>query len=266
MTTLAVIGAGQLGSRHLQALGLITCPVNIEVVDPSTASLTRAHELFYQVPRNENILSIRFLNRLEDLSQEIAVAVVATNSDIRRKVVENLLHTKQVRALLLEKILFQKYEDYTAVYELLQAKKVKAWVNCPRRMWPFHAELKHLMDGSRWVEYTVSGSNWGLGCNAIHFIDHLASITGSLNFTFNTNLLDREIKKSSRQGYIEFTGTLYGWTERHDKIYLTSYPEGNAPVLVEINSDILRCVLRENEGIAMISQKETGWQWKELNF
>ena len=41
MINVALIGAGQLGSRHLQALALSEIPMNIEVVDPFVESFRR---------------------------------------------------------------------------------------------------------------------------------------------------------------------------------------------------------------------------------
>ena len=46
MKTVLVIGAGQLGSRHLQALKLVQNDLSISVVDPFQASLDVAKERF----------------------------------------------------------------------------------------------------------------------------------------------------------------------------------------------------------------------------
>ena len=39
MKTIAIIGAGQLGSRHLQALVAVDFPLTVQVVDPSNEAL-----------------------------------------------------------------------------------------------------------------------------------------------------------------------------------------------------------------------------------
>jgi predicted dehydrogenase len=52
MKSIVIIGAGQLGSRHLQALRLIDEPIRIQVVDPSHESLKVAEERFNQVKKD----------------------------------------------------------------------------------------------------------------------------------------------------------------------------------------------------------------------
>ena len=57
--SIAVIGAGEVGSRHLQALALLKRPVKIFVVDPSNESLRIAKERFQQVCSIELLWFIR---------------------------------------------------------------------------------------------------------------------------------------------------------------------------------------------------------------
>ena len=46
MNNICIIGAGQLGSRHLQALKMVLQPLLITVVDPSSESLKMAEERY----------------------------------------------------------------------------------------------------------------------------------------------------------------------------------------------------------------------------
>jgi hypothetical protein len=170
-----------------------------------------------------------------------------------------------VRYLILEKVLFQKIIDYKAVSDLLSQKGVAAWVNCPRRVWPFYRELRDKFCGVENVDYTVSGSNLGIGCNAIHYIDHMAFLTGQDKFTFYGDQLDVDIIPSKRPGFIEFTGTLSGRSTDKSQITLVSYKGGNAPLLIQINSDNVRCIIMEDRGIAWVSQK-SDWEWQEIKF
>lgn len=266
MVKLAVIGAGQLGSRHLQALALIDRPASIEVVDPVPASLENAKNLIGQVDAIGNIIGVRYLNDISELDHELDLAVIATNADVRRVVVEEFLTKKKVRYLILEKVLFQKREDFSLANSLLELKGVRAWVNCPRRMWPFYRELKDKMKGAQRVEYKVSGSLIGIGCNGIHFLDHLAHLTGQSDFSLLTDRLDDQIMPSKRPQFKEFTGTLYGLLSGSTPISITSYPSGSAPILVQITSDTLCCIADESKGRAWISEKAGGWTWQDCSF
>ncbi|WP_262055335.1 Gfo/Idh/MocA family oxidoreductase, partial [Legionella pneumophila] len=46
MKKIVIIGAGQLGSRHLQSLNLLNQEIEIDVIDPSLESLETAKNRF----------------------------------------------------------------------------------------------------------------------------------------------------------------------------------------------------------------------------
>jgi len=210
MIKIAIIGSGQIGSRHLQALSLIDRPVSIQVVDPDQNSIKMAQERFSQVQSTGNVNHIEYLKNTDELSECLDVVIVATSSNVRRSVLEKLLHYKKVQYLILEKVLFQKIEDLYFVQNLLVKKGTKSWVNCSRRMVPFYQKLKEKFNNTHILNYTVSGSKIGIGCNAIHYLDMFAYLSKQNNLKLFSNQLDKNIITSKRKGFIEFTGTLYG--------------------------------------------------------
>jgi len=83
----ALIVAGQIWSRHLQALAKITIPISIEVVGRSTQSLTKAKEHYHQISGNGFVNSVNFYQSLSELSDVIDIGIIVTNADNRRKVI-----------------------------------------------------------------------------------------------------------------------------------------------------------------------------------
>ena len=55
---------------------------------------------------------------------------------------------------------------------------------------------------------SVSGKNWGIGCNSIHFIDLFSFITGEKIVKIDSSSLKNEIVEAKRNGFIEFLGTM----------------------------------------------------------
>lgn len=55
---------------------------------------------------------------------------------------------------------------------------------------------------------TYNHSNWGLGCNSIHFLDLFAYLSKNKQISIVSKELNRKIYKSSRKGYCEFKGRL----------------------------------------------------------
>jgi hypothetical protein len=233
MLQIALIGAGQLGSRHLQGLALLDRPARVTVVDPTDTSLATARERFAQVKQGK--VEAVFTQSIGDLPRELDGAVVATGADVRRKAIEALLGQSKVKVALLEKVLFQKIEDYAAVGALLEKRGTRAWVNCAQRLWPFFRDLRPRTLGKSNVDIVVNGANWGLGCNAIHNLDLLHFMTGSDECRIESRL-DPGTIPSKRPGFIEFTGTLVAHGVRGNRVLQVSEREGDAPFEIEVRT------------------------------
>lgn len=263
MKTIVLIGAGQLGSRHLQALAKFDSPVNLQVVDPLATSLEMAKLRFEQMPLNLNIKSINYFHSIKEVSKIIDLAIVATSANIRTAVVIDLLEACEVKNLILEKILFQKPEDYAKIEELLKDKNVKTWVNHPFRAYPFYKNLKELLSGSKQISYQLQGGDWGLGCNSLHYIDLVAFLTGQNEYSLNSERLNLISKPSKRKGFIEFTGSLSGSFGPHS--FDIFCHDENSPLSAMICSDNLNVLIDESNGWVRVAKKEEGWVWKEEN-
>ncbi|MDP2761386.1 MAG: Gfo/Idh/MocA family oxidoreductase [Sideroxyarcus sp.] len=261
MKNIVVIGAGQLGSRHLQALSKVNFQTTIEVVDPFAASLEVAKARFDEMPANSNVADIRYVSSISQLSTHVDLAIIATNADVRAEVICQLVTQCEVKSLVLEKVLFQKTEEYEEIQSLLEQKEIKAWVNHPRRMFPYYAKLAKLLEGSKQVSYQVQGGDWGLACNGLHFIDHLAFLTGCEDLEINTGGLNPSVITSKRKGYFEVSGALSGKIGGHP--FELFCHENASPVVITICADNLNAIIDEGNGWVRISTKENEWQWVE---
>lgn len=259
---IALIGAGQLGSRHLQGLKKISIPVNIEVVDPNTGSLVIAKERYEQVENNESIKSIRFLNSIDELNENIDLCIIATNSNIRALVTLELVAKKKIKTIIFEKILFQKVADYKSVQEIVHKNKIKAWVNCPRRVFPDYIEIKKDITTNEKLTFLLTGGNWGLACNGIHFVDLLAFLNDNNNFTFDSAGLDNNFQMSKRAGFIEFTGTLQGKQNNGSDIIINARNGSNAPHVITITGENSIFIIDETNGEIRMALSKNDWKWE----
>ncbi len=261
MKNICLIGAGNIGSRHLQGLKKTTTALSIEVIDPSEQSLTTAQERYRQISSSTNH-NILFNKDLKTVSKNIDLAIIATSSNVRRKVTEELLRNSEVKYLILEKILFQKKEDYTAIEKLLKRKGIKTWVNFSMRTMPFYHDLKDKFNGK--IQMNVSGSQYGLITNAIHFLDYIAFLTDCYDFTVSLDGLDKKLIKSKRNGFSELNGTINVYFKDGSTGSFTCYPEGNAPFIIEIFSSDCRYISKESERKVFTSSSHNKWIWKEI--
>lgn len=259
MKKIALIGAGQLGSRHLQGLAKSELEISIEVIEPFEVSRDTTKQRFEEVPTNENIKSLDFLESITQLSDELDLVIVATNADVRFDVVNELLKNKKVKNLILEKVLFQKIEEYQKIEKLLKKTNTKCWVNHPRRMFPFYKNLKQQLSNSKDINFSVSGGSWGLGCNGLHFLDCFSYLSSQKDIQLDSTFLDKELYGTKRAGFNEFNGMINGTLSNHT-FSINCFAKEVSPVQFNITSDELNVLIDEANGWYRVSKKENAWK------
>lgn len=265
MAVVAVIGAGGIGSRHLQALALLDQPARVYAVDPSPQSLATAQARWNEVPtasRHE----FHALASPADLPDTIDVAVVATTAPVRLRATQGLLSRARPRHVILEKFLFQNDAEYDQAAALLGNAGVRGWVNCPRRVWPAWIDAKRRFADSGPVScrLTASKSN-PLASNAIHWLDLIAWLRPQQRFELDASRLTLLQGDSRHAGQVEFGGTLLGLADGATFEY-TRYPTHAAPMLAEVFSPAARLIVREFEQRAWFSCERDNWAWHDIAF
>ncbi|MGB2870889.1 Gfo/Idh/MocA family oxidoreductase [Psychrobacillus psychrotolerans] len=244
MKSIAIIGAGQLGSRHLQAIALCGLGLSIFVVDPVEESLNISEKRFLEVDNYHN-KQLFFVRSVKELPSVLDFVVIATSSKQRLSVLKELLQNSKVSYLLLEKFLFPIIEEYKEALNLIEEKQVKVYVNCARRMWTSYQDFKNKLIPNSKIQLKVTGSNWNLASNAIHFLDLFFYLTNDETMIIDTSKLDNELIKNKRKGYIELSGTLTGHTKSGNYFSLTSIVSDSVTSEVIIESGKQRYIIKE---------------------
>ena len=237
MKNVIIIGAGELGSRHLQ--GILKCPsaLFVFVVDPNPNSLQTAQERAKLIPHKHKV---NYLKTIEDVSTNIDIGIVATTANVREQVLVDLLNKIQIRHLILEKVLFQSISSFQIIGDLLKKKMVCAWVNHPRRMFPYYQKINETIKDKQLNTFQceVSGYNWGIGCNGLHFIDLCAYLNSESKIKqINCDLIDKKIAQNKRAGFIDFTGSLKLIFDDESSCKLMSNNLNSGPLIVSIKTN-----------------------------
>ncbi len=262
-----LIGAGELGSRHLQGLAKLDLLADITIIDPSKDALSTAHKRLNEVERTQYTQNVRFVDSfacIEDTAADLAI--VATTADVRVSVTRTLVETMNVDRILFEKVLCQSTAELDEIARLVSANRIKAWVNCPRRIYPFYSELKKRFVPAEPIAYYLHGGEWGLACNAIHFLDHLAFLVDESEFRIDTNCLDTGFVSSKRNNFIELTGTISGSFASGSEFVFHSRKGSNAPHRIYIQSRDVQVIIDETIGQMRVASQQTGWRWEYLTF
>ena len=234
---IAIIGAGQLGSRYLQGLKMSSIVKHIYVVDPNHEALVIARDRFNNILPKTSKIEISYNQRLENVPTHIDLAIICTNADVRIQVIKHLLSSTTIRYLILEKVAFQTIEDCRYSVKLLKKKKIEAWVNCPRRLHPIVIKLKDTMFAYTHRFIKVKGSKWGLACNAIHMLDLFSFLFGDQDIYVDISKLHPRIYHAKRNGFIEFGGMLTFKNSKGDLLCLNDKMKEDQKTTIDFGFD-----------------------------
>jgi predicted dehydrogenase len=247
---LLLVGAGQIGSRHLQSCLKFHEKLEIYVVDSSEESLaiskSRASEIDSLI--NHEVYYVTELDSINELKFDFLI--IATGAGPRLSILNNVLERFTIKSAILEKILFQTLDAYISASRIISEKKVNAFVNCPLRVYPFFKEIKekYITKGSS-VVLNYRGGEWvGLGCNSIHYLDLLNFLTDENVIEIDVGFLDKEIKNSKREGNVEFTGIVEGTYSSGSKITIESIAGSDMNSTIEILSNGFGILIDELTG------------------
>ena len=248
----SIIGAGQLGSRHLQGLLQFSSnELNVFVVDPFQDSLNIAKQRAQEVSHSHTVV---YCSSILEIPFELDFVIIATNSKVRLSVLEILLSHAKVRFLILEKVLFPSIEQYEKASALILKNNVSCWVNHPRRMFKQYKALRERINQSKSYSFQVVGANWGLACNGLHFIDLFEYVVGQHLTSISCSHLNGVPFNSKRNGYVEFHGTITGMIGANSIFSITSLENDTAIApSICIMTDDFKCFIQESGNSGMYS-------------
>ena len=206
-SSVLISGAGQLGARYLQGLAGTKSFLNIFVHDIDLSSLERARLRWTELETRDTLHRVVFTSSLESVPEALDLVIVATTASVRPRVVCEICCHSQVRFWILEKILAQSAAGLDAIVERIGANG-KAWVNTPRRMLPWHHQIKDHLDTRSPMTMAVHGGFWGLATNSIHFLDLFSMWTGEALVSIDTVGLESAWFEAKRAGNWEILGSI----------------------------------------------------------
>ena len=240
--TLLIAGCGNLGSRYIQGLAHLSNPLEIFLFDINKSSITSASMVFN---KNKNH-TIHICENLSSIPSSIDLVINATTAFERYEIIESISNFSTVDYWLIEKVLEQNTKNLRLIQNSLK-KCVGAWVNTPRRIMPWYCEIKSKISLHSPLHFSYTGGNWGLACNAVHFIDLLSWITSEIVVSCDSTLLDKNWIQAKRKGYFDVFGTL-----------LIKFSGGSILELISINIDSLQSSIeiKDSNGIWAINERD----------
>jgi hypothetical protein len=249
MFQIVLVGVGNLGCRYLQGLEKLDSRAIITVIDPSVDSINRAKALWNNATSSEFIDAVIWKSDLLELPNFIDLVIVSTTADTRLSVIETISENFSVNYWVLEKVLAQSKSQLMSINDYLQSAK-GVWVNTPRRIMVWHNHLKKMLLPGSGIQLERVGSDWGLACNSIHFIDLVVWLTGEQLVSIDVSSLTNSWHESKRSGFYEVFGTLEASFSLGSKLRLTAEPNQKNDFGIIITDATTTWMIDEEKGIA----------------
>ena len=253
MSSIALIGTGQIGSRYLQGLVKVKSKIKILAVEPIPQAQKAAQQCWIEAGGDKSGHEIEWVSDLNYKNSNIDLAIIATSSFNRSVLIKNVRLKINPKYWIIEKVLAQSKTEI----DLIKSEVIKAkgtWVNTPRRLMNWHNQLKSKFYGQGPLRVIKSGALWGLACNSIHFIDLVSWWTGESLLSVNSVGLDRTWFKSKRSGYFDVSGDLFIKFSGGTELVLRSNSESTEDVVsVQIFNNNNFWTIYEDNGIASSS-------------
>ena len=262
-----LLGCGQVGSRHLQAVASLPQVQEVEVVDPRPEALQMGRERLAEVAPRPSSMRFRWLSSLEEVSKGGDLCIVATHAQGRCERVKEVARELGYRLFLLEKLVAQSVPEMEDLMEFSKTRGLGVWVNCKSRAYSVHQRLKNLLDPADPLLFEVVGGNHGLANNGVHMADLFAFYDGSGRIEGAGSHIDPILHSSKRSSHLfDLSGTLHGITARGSRFILTYTNDHYGPELITVTTRRRRFVIDHMSRWAMESDESAGGQWRPVPF
>ena len=212
MMKLLLVGSGPLGRRHLEGALLSKACEDITVLDinPIALSDTKDFVNSLNLSKLSKANNIRYTTNYKDLLHNYDITIIATTVKHRLTAIKNVFMHSFSDILILEKILFSFEKDYIEVGKIIAKNNIRCYVTTARRAMKSYKILKSKIASESTLKFSVSGTNWGLGTSAIHFIDIFQYLNDDEQI-YELKLVDFEIiENDKRPNYSEIYGIFTG--------------------------------------------------------
>jgi hypothetical protein len=263
MNEISIIGCGEIGSRHLQAILKLSSPITVNVVEPSDVAQKKAISRLSEIKFNDNN-KINWLKSINELKSKSDLSIIATNSFGRINLISSLLKKNHSR-FLIEKMVCQSSEEYEELISSFKKYDAKGWVNTSRRYFESYKKINDMIKANKPLVMNIISGNYGLGSNAVHFIDLFLWMTKNTNISLNGNYLTNILLPSKRgKPFVEFTGTIIG-SNNNSILSISFLPVENLPYTVNIIQNDLNIMINETNNDGFFLTKTNSKQFKFKN-
>lgn len=260
-----VVGCGQLGSRHLQAVASLENISEIHIVDPDNNSLELGKARLKEINDLNQNIKFSWFKELNKNSTNGDLCIVATQAKGRCSLVKEVSEMLHYRNFLIEKIVSQSVAEYEDLLSFCSKRDVLAWVNCKARAYTIHKYVKSKLKPSELITFSAVAGNHGLTNNGIHEVDLFVFHDGATQLKSTGSRIDPILHPSKRgQEIFDLSGSLRGNSEKGSRFVITFADDHDCFDHITINAPSSRFFIDHYRQFFLESYPESDWEWKRI--
>lgn len=260
---LLLIGCGELGSRHLQAVASLPGVKEIHVVDSREQSLELGKTRLKEITDLNPEIEFFWHTRPDTCCAKGHLCIVPTQAQGRCALIKESATTLGYKKFLIEKIVSQSVAEYQDLIEFSARNNLQIWVNCKTRAYGIHQYIKSKLDPRASLIFTRLGGNHGLATNGVHTADLFAFYDGSSRI-YGVGARIDEAVHTTKRGQYDLSGALYGRTDKGSDLAILFSASHEGPDIISIVSSRGRFIVDHFQKWAQESLPETNWQWRPV--
>lgn len=255
-----IIGCGQLGTRHLQAIATLQDVSEICIVDPIEAALDLGKKRVKEVESLNSNIKFHWQNEFDKKSANGDLCIVATRASSRCELVKEAAKRLDYKKFLIEKIVTQSVSDYIDLLEFVKKHDLSVWVNCQLRTFEIYKYIKNRLNPYESIVFSRIGGDKGLANNGVHSADLFLYLDGSDDIVFSGDRIDPEVR-GPEQGAREndLSGSLFGSTKKGSDFFLSFAGNSQSPAHITILGSHNKFIVNHAQNWAFESHFDSKW-------
>lgn len=260
-----LVGCGQLGNRHLQAVASLKDIAEIHVVDPNPASIELGKLRLKEISGSNQNIKFYWHDEFHESSARGDLCIVSTQAKGRCALVKQIAGELGFRTFLIEKIVSQSVDEYRDLMSFSEENGLSVWVNCKTRAYAVHKYIKSKLDPNEPFIYSRISGNDGLANNGVHTADLFVFYDDAARINSSGSRIDLVLHPSKRgQENFDLSGTLHGYTEKGSDFTMSFASNHMSPDHISIVSPRGRFIIDHMQKFVFESSPESDWQWKRI--
>jgi predicted dehydrogenase len=260
-----LVGCGQLGSRHLQAVASLPEVYEIQVVDPNAGSLALGQTRLKEVPDLNREIKFSWLPGLEKASHGGDLCILPTQARGRGELIKKIAKELGYKRFLVEKIVTQSMREYYDLMGFSKEQDLSIWVDCQTRTYEIHRRIKAQLDPQEPIVFGDFGGNHGLACNGIHYADLFLFYDNAKKIKSAGSRIDPILHKTKRgKDIFDLSGTLLGGSDKGSTCIISYSARHLSPDYVSIQTSRGKYIVDHIRQVAFESLAAEDWQWKPI--